>query len=168
MELNQAIQKLNESKEFKEWSRKNKDAFLSYAFQMLEDHKEAPWQLGFYHKAKDKIITFIVDERLIEIKEEEEEVFKKPDTVVKQIDTGKIKISFKEILKKTEEFKKKEYPKELVSRTIAILQNLEEYGNIWNITYVMHSFKTLNMKVSSENGKIMHHSLDSLMDFIKK
>lgn len=167
MELNQAIKKLNESKEFKEWGRENKDAFLSYAFQMLEDNKKAPWQLGFYHKAKDKIITFVVDEGLIEIKKEEE-VFKKPDTVVKQIDTEKITIPFKEILKKTEKFKKKEYPRELVSRTIAILQNLEGYGNIWNITYVMHSFKTLNMKVSSENGKIMHHSLDSLMDFIKK
>lgn len=167
MELNQAIKKLKESKEFKEWSRKNKDAFFSYAFKMLEDNKKVPWQLGFYHKATDKIITFIVDEGLIEIKEEEE-VFKKPDTVVKQIDAEKIKISFKEILKKTEKFKKKEYPKELVSRTIAILQNLSEYGLVWNITYVMHSFKTLNIKVNSENGKIMHHSLDSLMDFVQK
>ena len=72
------------------------------------------------------------------------------------------------LLKKAEEFKKEKYPNELVSKTIAILQNLDEYGTIWNTTYVMHSFKTLNMKISPENGKILHHSLESLMDFIKK
>ena len=49
-----------------------------------------------------------------------------------------------------------------------ILQNLGEFGNIWNITYVTHSFKTLNIKINAENGKILHHSLDSLMDFVKK
>jgi|TARA_Y100000310_G_scaffold336554_1_gene421424 hypothetical protein len=167
MEFDSALKKLKESKEFKQWSIKNKDAFLSYTFKMLEDNKEVPWQFGFYHKATDKIITFIVDQDMIEIKEEEE-VFKKPDTVVKQIDTEKIEISFKSILKKAKEFQKNKYPKELVSRTIAILQNLEEYGNIWNITYMTHSFKTLNMKINPENGKVMHHSLESLMDFIKK
>lgn len=167
MELNQALKKLNESKEFKEWSSKNKDAFLSYASKMLEDNKKVPWQFGFYHKATDKIITFVVDDDLLEMKEEEE-VFKKPDMVVKQIDIEKVKIPFEKILEKTKEFQKNKYPKELVNKTIAILQNLEEYGNIWNITYVTHSFKTLNMKINPENGKIMHHSLESLMDFVKK
>ena len=106
MELNQALKKLNESKEFKQWSRKNKDTFFSYAFKMLENHKKVPCQLGFYHKATDKIITFVVDDSLIEMKEEEEE-FKKPDMVIKQIDIEKLKISFKKILKKTEELKRK-------------------------------------------------------------
>ncbi len=167
MELNQALKKLNESKEFKEWSSKNKDTFLSYAFKMLDEHKKVPWQLGFYHKATDKIITFIVDDGLLEMKEEEE-VFKKPDMAVKQINIEKLKIPFNQIFKKAEEFKKKEYPKELVSRTIAILQNLKEYGTIWNITCITRTFKTLNMKVNPENGKIMHHSVESLMSFIKK
>jgi len=167
MELNQALKKLKESKEFKNWNNKNQDNFFSYAFKMLENSKSSPWQLGFYHKTTDKVMTFIVDEAEIKI-EQEEEVFKKPDMEVKQINIKKAKISFEKILKKAEEFKKEKYPKELVSKTIAILQNLEEYETIWNITYVMHSFKTLNMKISPENGKVLHHSLESLMDFIKK
>ena len=167
MELNLALKKLKESKEFKEWSNKNQDNFFSYAFKMLENSKSSSWQLGFYHKTTDKVMTFIVDETEIKI-QQEEEIFKKPDMEVKQIDIKKVKISFEKILKKAEEFKKEKYPKELVSKTIAILQNLEEYGTVWNITYVTHSFKTLNMKINSENGKILHHNLESLMDFIKK
>ena len=167
MELNLALKKLKESKEFKEWNNKNQDNFFSYAFKMLENSKSIPWQLGFYHKTTDKVMTFIVDETEIKI-QQEEEIFKKPDMEVKQIDIKKVKISFEKILKKAEEFKKEKYPKELVSKTIAILQNLEEYGTVWNITYVTHSFKTLNMKINSENGKILHHNLESLMDFIKK
>jgi flagellin-specific chaperone FliS len=167
MELGQAIKKLNESKEFKEWTKKNKDTFLSYAFKMLEDNKNVPWQLGFYHKATDKIITFIVDRGSIQM-QKEEEVFKKPDMEVRKLEIEKVKLPFEEILKKSKKFQNNKYPKELISRTIAILQNIEEYDTVWNITYVMHSFKTLNMKVNPENGKILYHSLESLMDFIKK
>ena len=56
----------------------------------------------------------------------------------------------------------------MARKTIVILQNLSEFGNIWNITYVTHSFKTLNMKINAENGKILHHDIVSLMDFVKK
>jgi len=166
MELKSALKKLEQSKEFKELNKKNKDICFSYALIMLEDNKTMPWQLGFYHKSTDKMITFIVED---EIKvEKEEEIFKKPGMEVKPLDIEKAKVPYNEILKKAEEFKKNKYPKELVSKTIAILQNLKEYGNIWNITYVTLSFKTLNMKINAENGEIIDHNLQSLMDFVEK
>ena len=167
MELKFALKKLRESKEFKDINLKNPDIFLSYAFKMLDDNKEQPWQFGFYHKSTDKIVTFIVEETQIGI-QEEEEIFKKPETEVKQIDLEKVKIPFKDLLKKVKEFQKKKYSKELVDKTIAILQNLKEYGTIWNITYLTRSFNTLNIKANAENGRIIHHNIDSLMSFAKK
>lgn len=167
MELHSALNQVKESKEFKDWNKKNPDIFLSYALKMVENDKEQPWQLGFYHKSTDKIVTFIVNEDAIEV-QEEEEIFKKPDMQVKPLEIDKIKIPFKKILKITEEFYKKEYPSEIVNKTIAILQNLEEYGNIWNITYITASFKTLNIKVNAENSKIVYHNIESLMSFAKK
>jgi hypothetical protein len=167
MELKQAFKKLKQSQEFKDLNEKTKDIYFSYALIMIENNKTVPWQLGFYNKTTDKIVTFIVGENSIKM-EPEEEIFKKPGMEVKPLDIDKAKLPYNEILKKTEEFQKKEYPKELISKTIAILQNLKEYGNIWNITYVMHSFKTLNMKVNSENGDIIDHNLQSLMDFVQK
>ena len=125
MELKQAIKKLEQSKEFKDLNEKNKDIYFSYALIMIENHNESPWQLGFYHKSTDKIITFIVED---EIKmEKEEEVFKKPEMEVKPLDIEKAKIPHNEILEIAQKFQKKQYPKELVSKTIAILQNLEQY-----------------------------------------
>jgi hypothetical protein len=167
MELKSALKKLKESKQFKDLSNKNKDIYFSYALIILENDKSGPWQLGFYHKSTDKMITFVVDKDEIRM-EKEEEIFKKPGMKVKKLDIEKAKILYDEILKKAEKFQKKKYPKELVSKTIAIFQNLEEYGDIWNITFVTHAFNTLNMKINPENGEIVQHNLQSLMDFAQK
>lgn len=164
MELKQALDKLKQSKEFEDM---NKDTFFSYALIMQENNQTGKWQLGFYNKSTDKMITFVVDNNEIKT-EKEEEIFKKPETQVNEVDLKKAKIAYIEILKKAEEFQKKEYPKELVSKTIAILQNLEEFGTIWNITYVTLTFNTLNMKINPENGKIINHKLESLMSFAKE
>src|SRR3989344_2954245 len=162
MGLKSLLKKLKKSNYFIEWSKSNPDNFFSYAFKTIENDKESPWQFGFYHKSTDKMTTFILENNSVEI-QEEEEIFKKPDMKVMPIDIKKIKMPFEKILKKAEELQKNEYPKELISKTIAILQNLEEYATIWNITYVTQSFKTLNIKVNPENGKIISHDLESLM-----
>ena len=167
MDLMSALKRLKQSKEFSSLGEKIEGIYFSYAMTMLENNKSTPWRLGFYHKSTDKMMTFIVDEDEIKM-EKEEEIFKKPGMEVKKVDIEKIKIPYDEILKKAEEFRKNKHPHELARKTIVILQNLGEFGNIWNITYVTHSFKTLNIKINAENGKILHHSLDSLMDFVKK
>jgi len=163
MDLNQTLEKLKQSKQFKDWNKENPDIFFSYAMKTSDSDT---WQLGFYNKKTDKMTTFIIN-REIEM-QQEEEIFKKPSMEVEPIEIEKAKIPFEKILKKAEEFQKKKYPKELVSKTIAILQNLEQYGTIWNMTFVMHSFSTLNMKINPENAKILTHSLESLMNLIKK
>jgi len=163
MDLHSALKKLKQSKQYKDM---NKDIYFSYALIMMENNKAGPWQLGYYHKSTDKMITFIVED---EIKmEKEEEIFKKPEMKVKPLDIEKAKIPYEEILKIAQKFQKEKYPQELSSKTIAIFQNLDQYGNIWNITYVTHSFKTLNMKINPENGKIIDNNLQSLMDFVEK
>ena len=100
--------------------------------------------------------------------QKEEEVFKKPSMEVMPIDMEKAKLKFNEIIKKAEKFKNEEYPKETISKTISILQNLRDFGTIWNITFITGSFKTLNMKLNPDNGEVLHHALDSLMNFVKK
>jgi len=166
MEIKPALTKLRKSKEFLDWNDKNKDIFLSYVFKLIENKKIDSWQFGFYHKNSDKITTFIVDD-VINI-QEDNEIFKKPDVPVLPIDLEKVQLNSEDILKITKEFQKKEYPRELISKTIAILQNIQKFGNIWNITYVMSSFNTLNIKINAENGKILQHKLESLMSFVKE
>ena len=57
---------------------------------------------------------------------------------------------------------------QIIKKKIAKLQNLEEFGNIWNITYITLAFNTLNIKINPENGEILNHNLESLMNLIKK
>ena len=167
MELKQALERLNKSKEYKDSIKENKDIFFSYALMTIENNETSPWQLGFYNKATDKITTFVIGKDEIAV-QREEEVFKKPGMEVKPIDMERAGKKFNEIIKKAEKFKKEEYPKETISKTIAILQNLGEYGMVWNITYVTDSFKTLNLKINAENSEVVHHNLESIMDFVKK
>lgn len=163
MELKKALSNLEESFEFKEWREKNKDGYFSYAFYELNIDK---WQIGYYDKKEDNITTFIINNGVKIMPHEE--VFKKPDTKVNEIDLNKVKLTFAKIIDKASKFQKKKYPKEEASKIIVILQNLEGFGNVWNITFVTKAFNTLNMKLSVENGKVLDHKLSSVFDFRKE
>ena len=166
MELKEAFKKLEKSKEFREWKQKNPDTFFSYALKILEENKEQPWNIGFYHKLTDKVVTFIVDKKID--MQEEEEIFKKPDDEVKPIETEKAKMPFSDIMEKVRDFTNKTYPTELMNKTIAILQNLENYGTVWNITHITPSFNTINIKADAEDGRILYNNIESIMGLIKK
>ena len=167
MEPQKTLKKLKESDVFAEWNKKNPNNFFSYALKILEGKEEQPWQLGFYLKEKDKMASFIILPANIEM-HQEEEVFKKPDVEVNPIGIKNVKLNFNKILEKAELFKKEKYPNELASKAIAILQNLESYGDVWNITFITHSYSALNMKLSAENGNVLYHHFESLMNFAKK
>ena len=110
MELKQALERLDKSKEYKDSIKGNNNIFFSYALVTIEKNEASPWQLGFYNKSTDKIMTFVVGKDEIAV-QKEDEVFKKPGMEVKPIDIEKAKLKFNEIIKKAEEFKKKNIQK---------------------------------------------------------
>ena len=166
MELKQALRKLEQSKDFRDWHKKNKNTFLSYAFSIPQEMPDE-WQLGFYSSEKDKITTFVINGSSISIRPEEE-IFKKEETKINKIELEKVKLTFSDAIIKSDEFQSKSYPKDKSVKTIAILQNMASYGNIWNITYVTESFNTLNMKIDASNGKILEHNISSVFSFKKE
>ena len=159
MELKEALSRLEKSPEFKEWMKKNKDDYFSYAFCELNIEE---WQIGYYDKSKDKIITFIVNEKIKTMPMDD--VFKEPGAKVNKVDLNKVKLTFSEVIDKAAEFQKKKYPKEEANKIIAILQNLKGFGNIWNLTFITKTFNTLNIKINAENGKVLGHKLSSIFD----
>ena len=162
MDFKTALKKLKESSEFRKWVSKNKKSYLTYAFTMIENSKKSEWQIGYYDKSLDKVTVFTINNN-IEINPEQD-VFKKPGTVVKKINLKDVKFSLDKVLKKTQTIKEKKYPKELVTKTIAILQNIE-LGQLWNITFITSSFATINIKINSKDGKLIKHELVSLFQF---
>ena len=167
MELKSILNRLKKSKDFRMWEKNNVNAFFSYAFKILKEENFAGWRIGFYNKDNSKITTFSVNKDEIQINQEDD-VFKKPDMSVNKINMEKLKLPFEKILHKAEAFKGKNYPKELEEKIIVILQNLDNLGDIWNITYITKAFNTLNIKVNAENGKILQHKLSSIFAFRKE
>jgi len=166
MELKTILNKLKSNEDFKSWKKDNTNTFFSYAFNILKEENFDGWQIGFYNKDNDKITTFLVKKDKIEINTGED-IFKKSDMKVNKINMEKLKLPFEKILEKTETFKGKNYPKEIEEKIIVILQNLNPFGDIWNITYITKAFNTLNIKVNPENGKILQHKLSSIFAFQK-
>jgi len=159
MEMKDSLKKLTKSSEFLKWNKKNRESKLAYAFRMDENSE---WQFGYYNLKTDKMSTFSVDGR-ISLKDEQD-VFKKPGDKVNCINLDDVKISLKDALEKADKAKKKHYPNENVSKSIAILQNIKQ-GQLWNITFVTNSFKTINIKIDAFNGRVIRHDVVSLFGF---
>ena len=166
MDFRLALQKLEESKDFKKWKSQNNHIYFSYAFKIPQEMKTEEWQLGFYDKKKDKITTFMTGSNIETRKEDE--VFKEETTEVKEIEINKIKLTFEKAIIKADEFQQEKYPKDKALKTIAILQNVEPHGNIWNITYITQAFNTLNMKIDAKTGDVLEHNHSSIFSFRKK
>lgn len=166
MDLKPALKKLEENHEFKKWRQKNKSTYFSYAFKIPQEMGLNDWHLGFYDRKKDRITTFVMAEGSIKTRSEEE-VFKKEDVKVSEVQLDKVNLTFDNAMLMANDFQQKKFPKDRSIKTIAILQNLSQLGNIWNITYVTEAFNTLNMKIDASNGNVMAHSIESIFSFRK-
>ncbi|MBU4284190.1 MAG: hypothetical protein KJ968_03715 [Nanoarchaeota archaeon] len=162
MDFKTALKKLKNSSEFRKWISKNKKSYLTYAFTMIENSEKSEWQIGYYDKSLDKVTVFTISNN-IEINPEQD-VFKKPGTAVKKINLKDVKFGLDKVLKKTQNIKEKKYSKELVTKTIAILQNID-LGQLWNITLITSSLNTINIKIDAKTGKTIKHELVSLFQF---
>ena len=162
MEIKDILARLRDSKEFKEWEKKNKGSFLAHIFKLLDEANQDDWQIGFYNK-DDTITSFIMTPTEIKVAATEN-IFKKPEAKIEPLDENKIKIDITKALEIAEKTQAKDYKQETPSKIITILQKLD-MGQVYNITYVTQSFKILNFKIDAGNGKVLKTKLESIMDF---
>jgi len=162
----EAVKKLENSPEFKKYKKENQGAFLTHVFYMLDEANKNAVQVGYYNKDKDRITTFIVEGKSI-IKNPEAEVFKEQETVMNPLDLSKVKIGVDDAVEIAENLQKEKYKENIPFKKIAILQHLP-VGQVWNITFVTQTFKTLNIKVDAKTGEIASEKLLSIVDFSRK
>ncbi|MEK6917031.1 MAG: hypothetical protein AABW92_04770 [Nanoarchaeota archaeon] len=162
MEFEDALKNLHKSKEFKDWKKTHKNSFLTYAFIMISEEVKKEWQIGYYNKGKDTISTFTVSEKIH--KNPDSEILKGEG--IKELDPEKVKISYEKALEIAKKLQQKEYPPHTAEKKMIILQKLA-IGQVWNITYITKTFKTLNIKIDSLTGEILKHDLLELFSFNK-
>jgi hypothetical protein len=160
MVLDKVMKQLESSKIFKEWRKENENYYLVHAFLMIDPKVKQVWQIGYYNKKNDKIVTFDVGDEIFQ--NPESDVFKK-EGVVNPLDLKKVKVDYNKALKIAEKFAKEHYPNYKIGKKILILQNLDK--EVWNMTFVGISFETLNIKIDAKEGKIFYHNLSKIFSF---
>ena len=161
MRFKQALKKLYDSKVYKEW--KTKSCYLTYGFIMISEEVKQEWQIGCYDPKADRITAFTISDKVI--KNPESEVFKKNSEVF-ELEPSKIKLTLEKTLEKAEEVQKTKYAQHTPVKKVVILQKLS-IGQVWNITYITNTFKTLNIKIDAESGEVLKHDLIELFRFDK-
>ncbi len=162
MYFHNALQTLEKNKKFKDWKKKNKNCFLSYGFLAIDPKMPSDWQLGYYDNKKDTITTFAMHQGKF-VDSREDKVLKKKGAKVLPIDVKNVKLNVEQALDLVDKYQKKEYPAENSIKTIIIIQKLPKVGNVWNVTLITKSFKTINIKLDASNGKIKEHTVGSLI-----
>jgi len=159
----EALDELKNSEVFKNWSKDNSNCYLSFGFVMIK--AEDLWRIGYYHPDNEQVTSFVIDEKILV--EPEDKSFKKPESEVKELNPDEIKVEYSKALKLAEEIQKEKYSTEIPMKIVMIIQNHNELGNIWNVTYVTQNFKTLNIKIDANSGEIIKDQLIELFEFKK-
>jgi uncharacterized membrane protein YkoI len=150
--IKEAVTKLEKQEYFKE----HKDIFLLNAFSILEN--DPNWQLNYYNKETNKVISFIPAED----KTLEEQDLLEQNTNPKELNLDKIEITLKEALKTLE----KEKTKETITKTIVIIHSLDDKV-VWNFTLLTTSFNVIKIKIDATTGNIIDNKSEPVMNFKK-
>ena len=162
MEFHEVLKQVQRTEEFQTWKKDHENYFLAHAFVLLDEPNKDIWQIGFYNSEKEKMATFIYDKGSISIVPDQE-VLKTGDSI-KPLLQEDVKLTVAEALEKAKEVMEEHYKGKQVMKTFFIIQHIED-RSVFNITHLTQGFETINIKVSTIDGKIVKHSVSRLAEF---
>ena len=163
MDVGDTLEIVEGSSEYAAWKKSHKASYLVHFFAMADDGP-LTWEIGYYNK-DDTISSFVVQGKKVELSDSAQ-IFKKSSDPIPRLQVENIHTHFAEILDDAFAFSQKEYPNEKEIKRIVLLQHTD-LGQVWNITFITQSYKTLNMKFDAATGKLIKHSLGALIDQAK-
>jgi len=152
-----ALERLKKSAEFKKLKGHE---ILIHGFIMVSDEKQSEWQIGYYNKENDKISTFIVGEKIT--KNPEAEMLKQEK--VNPLVLENITVDHLTALERAQACQRENYGSHEPLKIIVLIQNIAA-GQVWNITYLTKTFKTINFKIDAKSGKLLNHEMVELFKF---
>jgi len=161
MHFKPVYQKLLKAEEYKAWRKDHLQFTLAHVFYLNDESNKDIWHIGFFDSISDTITTFVMKEESIRIVPTED-VFKEEKVLVKELEVEKVRLEFDEALEKAKEFQKREYGNEPILKEILILQHTEQ-GQVYNTTFLLSSFKTLNIKIDAATGAVISHQKENFI-----
>lgn len=160
--LNSSIEKLSNSPAFQSFKSRNKPAYLTAGFIVI-DLAENPWQLDFYNPKKHKITTFVIEDEHI-LEKPVDDVFQKTKKKLTRLELSKIRISFETAKDMISSLKTNKYPDNSFTKTICIIQPFNQL-TVWNITCLSDAMNVLNVKINAVDGQIVEEKLTNIMSY---
>ncbi len=131
------------------------EAYLAYVFV-----QEDVVQVGFFDSKSERMTTFVVSGERVDVIENQEVLRKEGDLLPLEIVRCVISIAHaKNIFEKVH---KEKYSGEVLKTVFVVLQQGLK-GPVYNITALTNSLKTLNVKISAEDGIVLQDSCQSLV-----
>lgn len=159
MNFTEALKKLEESREFRDFKKKNPSACLCAGFFILDlESKQDVQQIDF--QCEEKIAAFSVADE-ISMKMEETADKKKVPAIKPEI-----KVDLDDVQEIAGKEIKKQKIASKLNKIIAIMQMHEE-KQIWNLTCIFSSFAMLRLHVECMTGKILKSEKASMFDFVQ-
>jgi hypothetical protein len=163
MDVIHAINVVENSKEFKDFSKKNPHYYLVHVFTVKDSEHDGVWQIGYYSKDTDKLVVFENNDDLILVHPPAEAL--KKDEYIQHLDKSALQVPKTDAVQLCDEVLAEYYPREVFSKALFLLQNLPEFGQVWNITLVTQAFSIINIKIDAGTGKVVKHHKENLMNW---
>lgn len=163
MEFKEVVLFVENSSEFKEWRKSNSD-FLAHAFVLLDEANKGIWQIGYFNEKEKKATTFIFENGVISLVPPQE-ILESGEKIL-PLEVNEVKITADEAVRIANEFRKINYPREMIAKTFFIIQKTD-LGAMYNISFFSASFNVVNVKISAIDGKVLKHDVKALAGFDK-
>lgn len=162
MKIQPYIEKLNSSKEFKEFQQKYKDAFLIAGFFVLDfETGQNLHQIDYYLPSEKKVAAFTLDDKII-MQVLETMTEKKPEEL--DINTKVDLDALKGILE--DEMKNRNITEE-IKKVIAVIQTIEG-KKVWILNCILSGMEILKAHIDDESQTVLKMEKASVMEYIKK
>ena len=165
--VDEALRRIEKSTAFKQLRAERPQAYLAHAFITRSAEGCGNWQVGFYDRTQDRIIVAEVNGDAIFL-HPPEEVYKEPGRTILSLKEEDVSVAVADAVATMDTRMREAYVGELSNKDIILLQNLPEWGTVWNITALTTAFQVINFKIDAKSGKILSESRESLTTIGKK
>lgn len=148
---------------YKEFIEHNPDYKLSHFFFVNESNNLVDEQVGFYSEKTDKVVSF----DLLRHSASEPENAAKTSGTIPSFSVKDVEVDVDEALKICQELVDKEYSQHTSTKTICILQTLDNIL-LWNITVITNTLHMINIKINAKTKEVITHSAKSIMSLAKE
>jgi len=162
MKIQPYVNKLNESAQYHDFAKQNKDAFMVAGFFILDfESGKNMHQLDYYVPSKKKVAAFTLDKG-VQMQMMDMVNAKKPE----ELDL-KTKIDLDALRGILEDEMKNRCITEDVKKIIAILQMVDG-KKLWNLNCVLSGMGILRAHIEDESESVLKMEKLNMLDFVKK